>query len=238
MGFSNSVATVDILQKKYGVANYNQFQALRQRFWSFITYPEAGQTTNTFFGNALGTNGQTLEQTNMPKANSFGQNHFLLQSISCVFKIKTWALDAFDGTDTSSLMADLISGMFQGGYLEFGVNQKPYIQVPKPFMYCPPADGEIMIKSAGVSLLTLTEATPNTLLKFVTATPCITQVNRKDEVYMVDDPVFIPAEQNFSCSINYPSGIIPVVGTGVTDDTTNPLQIGVILDGTLFRPLS
>ena len=44
------------------------------------------------------------------------------------------------------------------------------------------------------------------------------------------------AGQTFQVSVDYPSGLVPVIGTGVTDDTTNPLKVGIKLDGVLIRP--
>jgi hypothetical protein len=87
--------------------------------------------------------------------------------------------------------------------------------------------------SAGV--LNLTAGTPVTV--FIGPPPYCTQTRNKDGIYQVDPNIMIEAEQQFSMTISFPSGLVPVLGTGVTDDTTNPLKVGVILDGIEFRPL-
>jgi hypothetical protein len=67
--------------------------------------------------------------------------------------------------------------------------------------------------------------------------PWVTQTKRRDNVYFVDPNILIEAEQQFTVQINYPSGLVPVLATNVVNDTSNPLKIGVILDGLLLRPV-
>jgi hypothetical protein len=234
---TNSMSAIKRIQQRYGSTDYASWQNLRKRFYSFVTYPEAGSSQLTFFGSALGQNGTTPEITNMPKAGSFGQQHFWVRTISCVVKIDVWNLAAWAGTDASSLYSDFIIGFVQAGFLEFKINARPWIQLPVPFLYAPPFDGRALVYSAGISTLTLAEGTPNTLTGLVTSAPFATQTTDKEGVFMFDPPPFIEAEQNFEITISFPSGLVPVIGTGVTDDTTNPLKVGVILDGELYRPM-
>lgn len=235
---TRSQLMIQDLQSRYGSADFKNMQAVRKRFYSFITYPEAGQATLTFFGSALGQgSGNTREVTNMPKANSFGQTHFLLKNIACAWKIGTWDLDAWDGDDTSTLSYDFLGGFAQAGVLEFRINSRPYVQLPKPFLYAPPMDGEPLQFAAGLDALTLNEATPNTIATYRSPAPYITPNPKENGGYLIDPNILIEAEQAFECTISYPSGLVPVIGTGVTDDTTNPLKVGVILDGIWIRPL-
>jgi hypothetical protein len=53
----------------------------------------------------------------------------------------------------------------------------------------------------------------------------------------VDPNILIEAEQQFNVKLSYPSGLLPVISTGVANDSTNPLKVGVILDGLLLRPV-
>jgi hypothetical protein len=48
--------------------------------------------------------------------------------------------------------------------------------------------------------------------------------------------VLINQDQNFQITIEYPSGLVPVIGTGVVT-ADNPLFVGVELDGIEVRPL-
>jgi hypothetical protein len=104
-------------------------------------------------------------------------------------------------------------------------------------MYLPPVGAKPLIAPAGLSTLTAAVAGPTANLETLTSdTPVVNQTRFRQNAYIVDPQILIEAEQNFSVSINFFSGVVPVIGTGITDDTTNPLQIGVILDGILLRP--
>lgn len=226
------------LQSKYGSTNYSDWQSLRKQFYSYVAYPEAGSAQFTFFGNAVGSSTTATKQiTNLPKANSFGQVHFLLKAIRTRIWCQTQNMLNFDGLDANNLYADLIFGFAQAGYLDLQINSRSYVQIVKPFLYAPPADGEADVHSAGVASLTLNEAAPNTLATLVSPVPSATQTSKKDGIYQCDPNILIEAEQNFQCTINYPAGVIPVIATAVTDDTTNPLYIGVQFDGIVFRPV-
>lgn len=225
------------LQNRFGSANYKSWQSLRQRWYSFVDYPEAGGSQFNFFGSALGQSGLTLEDTNLPKAGTFGQTHFLLKTISFVWKIGTWDLTAYDGTDASTLASDVLDGFVGEGYASLVINSRPFLNIPKPFLYAPPGDGRELVNSTGIGALTLTEGTPNVLATYRGAPPYATQARSRDNLYRVDPNILIEAEQSFSVTVSFPSGLVPIIGTGVTNDTTNPMRVGCIMDGIMFRPL-
>jgi len=235
--FTNSEQVLQYLQKTYGSANYSQWQSLRKQFYSFTQYPAAGATQLNLFGYAVsGAAGQNRQYTNMPKAGSFGQQHFLLKSISCVYYINTAQslLSLATPVDTSNVGADFLHGFAQAGVLTFNIGSKAYAQIPRPFLYAPPADGEIHNAVGEQIIFTLTEGTPNTLL---TASSLVTSADlNRDSAnsYVVDPGILIEAEQAFDLQIQYPSGAIPLIASGKL--TTN-FYVGVILDGVLFRPV-
>ncbi len=225
------------LQQRFGTTNYNSWQSLRWSFYSYVKYPEAGGASFSFFGNPTGgTSVDTLQLTNIPKANSFGQQHFLLKTIKSKIFIQTDNFAAYDGTDASTLYSDYLMGLVQAGVLTLKINSRDYLQIPKPFLYAPTADGSQEYYGAGVASATLNEAAPNTLATFVSPYPRATQAQKDRGLYEVDPNLLIEAEQNFQCQLTFDSGLVPVIGTGVTDDTTNPLYIGVEFDGIVFRP--
>lgn len=232
-----STSALNILQARFGSANYSSWQSIRKRWWSFVNYPEAGGTTFNFFGSAVGQNGVTREQTNMPQAGTFGQTHFLLKNIGFVIKIDTWALTDYDGTDASTLTSDFLLGLLKAGYARLTINSRPFWEAPLPFLYAPPFDGREVVVVAGITALTLAEGTPNTLAGYTGAPPYATQERTRDAYYRVDPQILIEAQQGFEVSLTFPSGLVPVIGTDITDDTTNPLQIGCIMDGVQFRPV-
>lgn len=236
--YNSSEEALRDLQNRYGSAVFTEWQTVRKKFYSYATYLEAGGVSFNFFSAAPGTSGLTAQDSNIPKPGSFGQQHFLLKSIQTKFFIETWNLAAFAGLDVNTLYSDLVMGFAQAGVMTVIINNKSFAQIPKPFLYCPPGDGEEQIYTAGVTSLTLTEGTPNTLLTFVTPPPYATLNQRCcGNIYVLDPQIFIESEQNFTVNIDFPSGAVPVVGTDVTVDATNPLKIGVVFDGILFRPL-
>lgn len=236
---TNSQLSLQALQGQFGSADYSSWQSNRKRWYSYLTYPSAGQPILTFFGTAMGqgTPPQTPELTNMPKAGSFGQGHFLLKSIAAVIKINTWNLAAWNGLDASSVYSDLLMGFTQAGVLTLNINSRPFAQIPKPFLYAPPYDGHERVYTSGLTSLTLLQGTPNTLGSVTTSPPYAEQLTLRDSCYLVDPNVFIEAEQNFDVSISFPDGNIPILATSIVNDTTNPLLVGVVLDGVFFRPL-
>lgn len=234
-GFASSAEALNYLQRKYGTANYRAWQSLRFEFWSFLNYTAAGLNTYNFFNNTP-AGAVTTFQTNMPKAGSFGQVHMLCKSIHCRWSITNWDLAAWDGTDATTLVSDMLQGFCQAGYLRFTINSREFSMFPKPFLYAPAADGQEWHRNRVIDALTLTEGTPNTLLTVRSAPPYAT-LGRRENVYRLDPNILIEAEQNFQVQINYDRGVVPIVATTINNDTTNPLQIGVKLDGILFRPM-
>lgn len=234
--FNNSLETLRYLQGKFGSADYKDWQYLRTQFYSYVNYPEAGQSTLTFFGSALGGS-LTLEDTNMPKAGSFGQVHFLIKSIRVGLRINTNNLDAWNGDDDSTLFSDYLAGFVQAGVLSLEIGARSFLEIPLPLLYSPSGKGVQQRYSAGIDLLTLAEGAPNTLSAFRSSAPFATTNGRGRNTYVVDPQILVEAEQNFSATLSFPSGLVPVIGTDITDDTTNPLKVGISLDGIQFRPV-
>ncbi len=235
--FTNSELFLQYMQSKYGSANFSSWQSLRKQFYSFINYPAAGATQFNFFGFAVsGTAGQNRQYTNMPKAGSFGQNHFLLKALSTAYYFST-AVDMIGlatAVDTSNVPADILHGYAQAGVLTFNIGGKLYAQIPRPFLYTPPADGEVTEVDAKMLTFTLTEGTPN-VMNAVDMLVSSADLNRCAlNQYVMDPNILIEAEQAFDLQIGYPSGAIPIIASGKV--TTN-MFIGVILDGILFRPV-
>ena len=235
--FTNSEQVLQYLQKNYGSANYNSWQSLRKQFYSFVQYTAAGLNQYNFFGFAVtGAAGQNKQFTNMPKAGSFGQNHFLLKSIQTSYFFHT-AVDSWtvaSALDTNNVAADFLHGFAQAGVFQLTIGSKQYAQIPRPFLYCPPADGTVQNVDARGVTFTLTEGTPN-VMNVVENPVSHADLNRNSaNRYLVDPSILIEAEQAFQAEIDYPSGAIPLIASNKL--TTN-FYIGLIFDGILFRPV-
>jgi hypothetical protein len=232
--FTSSEQFLQYMQANYGSANFSQWQSIRKQFYSLINYPAAGANVLNFFGYAQGgAAAQNQQYTNMPKAGSFGQQFLLLKSIQCVYYVSTAKnmlanpLTGGAAVDANNPAADFMHGLFQAGHFVLSIGAKPYVEIPKPFLYAPPADGETMNVSALGGIF-------NNVTTGRTYT-AHADLNRDQQArYLVDPNILFEAEQQFQVTIDYPSGLIPIICSNLF--TTN-LFLGVILDGILFRPV-
>jgi len=240
MGFQ-SESIISAASQKFGVIDYSRWQAIRWQWYSYVTYPTAGASELNFFGQVAGQAGVTLQDTNLPKAGSFGQTHFQLKSISTDIQIRNNDVDGFtlaagvaNTLDTFALASDFLNGFVQAGVLEFSVGARPFATIPKPFMYAPPPGSPNDYDNSYANQIT---AVPTASTSQVVGLPWVTQTKMRSNVYFVDPNILIEAEQQFNVKLSYPSGLLPVIATGVANDSTNPLKVGVIFDGLLLRPV-
>ncbi len=222
--FNLSNATLATLQKQFGTLAPGKLQAQRKQFYSYVTYPLAGAAQINFFGQAVGNNGSTLEDTNIPVQGSFGTSHFLIKGVALKYKLPNINLTPFVGTDTTTLASEILGGLFGAGVFDLTVNAKTYLQVTRPFFQMPPADGRVSFFGSGCEDAN-TGAEPNVNLS-----------SRSENRFLVDPEILILAQQNFSVTISYPAGQIPVRAAGIIT-AGNPLRVGVVLDGIEFRPV-
>lgn len=237
---TQSEMVVNAASQRYGVIDYSRWQAIRWQWYSYITLP----TTNTptefnFFGNVVGQGTTTLADTNLPKAGSFGQTHFVLKTISTDIKVANNDLDGFTlaniaTIDTFATASDYLNGFVQAGVLQLTIGSRPFATVPKPFQYCPPPGNQQDFENSFAPQLA---AAPTAGAAQVTGLPWVNQTRNRRNVYVCDPNIMIEAEQQFSVQISYPSGAIPPIATGIYNDATNPLKIGVILDGVKLQPM-
>lgn len=246
MGFQ-SESIISAASQKFGVIDYSRWQAIRWQWYSYVTYPTAGVGELNFFGQVAGQVGVTLQDTNLPKAGSFGQTHFQLKSISTDIQLANNNVDGFTLAnqvantanpalpfDNFALASDFLNGFVQAGVLEFSVGARPFATIPKPFMYAPPPGSPNDYNNSYANQIT---AVPTTGTSQVVGLPWVTQTKLRNNVYFVDPNILIEAEQQFNVKISYPSGALPVIANSVVNDSTNPLKIGVIFDGLLLRPV-
>jgi len=173
----------------------------------------------------------------MPKAGSFGQQFLLLKSIQTAYYISAKTdlfacpLVSTAASDTTNPAAEFTAGFFQAGHMTLTIGAKPYVEVPKPFMYCPPADGETMLASA-VGGIYNNVTTGRSYAAYA-------DLNRDQQNrYLVDPNILFEAEQQFAVTIDFQSGLIPLIATATYEaSTVSTIYVGVILDGILFRPV-
>ena len=240
MGFQ-SESIISAASQKFGVIDYSRWQAIRWQWYSYVTYPSAGTTELNFFGQVAGQAGVTLQDTNLPKAGSFGQTHFQLKSISTDIQIANNDVDGFAraniaSIDTRALASDFLGGFVQAGVLNFSVGARPFATIVKPFQYAPPPGSPLDLSNSYVNQISAAPV-PAVGAEQVVGVPWVTQTKMRSNVYFTDPNILIEAEQQFNVKLNFPSGVVPVLATNVVNDSTNPLKVGVILDGLLLRPV-
>ena len=240
MGFQ-SESIISAASQKFGVIDYSRWQAIRWQWYSYVTYPTAGVGELNFFGQVAGQAGVTLQDTNLPKAGSFGQTHFQLKSISTDIQINANDVDGFTRAnqatlDTRALASDFIGGFVQAGVLRFNVGARPFATIVKPFQYAPPPGSPLDYDNTYVNQISAAPV-PAAGAADVVGVPWVTQTKMRNNVYFVDPNILFEAEQQFNVSLQFPSGAVPVLATNVVNDSTNPLKVGVILDGLLLRPV-
>jgi hypothetical protein len=236
---TQSEAVIMAASAQFGTIDYSRWQAVRWQWWSYIRYPRAGTTELNFFGQVAGQTGVTMQDTNLPKAGSFGQTHFLLKTISTDIRITNNDSDGFTRAnqatlDTQTLASDYLNGFVQAGLFTLNIGARPFATVPKPFLYLPPPGNEVDYENSYANQIL---AVPTTGTTTVVGLPWATQIRSRKNVYITDPNILIEAEQQFNAKISFPSGIVPVIASNVVNDSTNPLKIGVIFDGVLLRPM-
>lgn len=227
MTFTSDNDALQYLQQQYGSVDASKVQSRRRQYYSYVQYPLAGQAVFNFFSIPVGQSNRQL--TNIQQGGNL-DNPFLIKAIRLSFFIQNLNMAAWAGTDASSLFSDQVNGLFQAGFFKMIIGSKEWLYLPSPFLYMPPAYGPPEAYTAG--LTSLVQATGVN----VTSAPYATLQARKDQAYLLQPAPLINENQNFRVTIEYPSGLIPVIATGVVTGG-NPLFIGVHLDGIEVRPV-
>lgn len=232
----NSVDILAMLQRKVGSAQWNQWQIHRWAFWDYVRLPVAGTNQLTLFAVAQGGSDptsallKTLEQTNMPKAGSFGQVYFVIQQIRTHISYlprsrQNAAIQAVATNiwNESSAIQQLIAQLATQGVLNIKIGQKDYFDIERPFKVCPPGFGVQVEQWANSN-------TATGLSKWYQ------QSTNLDDVWQCTPPQMVEPEQTIQVTIDFPNGNTPTF-TDLDADTTSPaIDIGVIFDGYIARP--
>ena len=242
---------IDSLQKRFGSADFSRYQVVRGQKYDFCRLLAAGTNSVSFFSNPIGATDpgagatlfKTLEQTNLVKNASFGQEYFALTQIRTYANFVCQARQGFTtGTNftyrgytalTNGAMEQLQTVLNQG-VLEISFAQKLYYQIARPFIQCP----------AGFGIDIQSLASSRTGNAAETQPPGTNWVARPDyratSVYNIDPIQIIEPEIQIQAAINFPAGNTPNF-TNTALDTANGTQtpaveLGLIFDGYVIRP--
>ena len=248
---------IDSLQKRFGSADFSRYQVVRGQKYDFCRLLSAGTNSVSFFSNPIGATDpgagatlfKTLEQTNLVKNASFGQEYFALTQIRTYANFVCQARQGFTtGTNfTYRGYTALLNGAMEQlqtvlntGVLEISFAQKLYYQIARPFVQCPPGFG-IDVQSLASSRTGAAAVGP---VAFETQVPGTNWLARPDyratSVYNIDPIQIIEPEIQIQAAINFPNGNTPNF-TNTALDTANgtqtpAIELGLIFDGYVIRP--
>ena len=181
---------------QFSVNASGEMDVIYQPLYDYATYLAAGQTSLNFFQNPIGQLGKTREDTNMESAGQLpAPQKFVVEAIS---------IDFFPGAVTSAGNTNWEDAytVFQSGYLDFVVGSKSRLQQAPLGAFPPPYRlGGSSGSAAAVDYSSFAGQMFNII------------------------PVTLPANQNFSVSLNW------AVGLPISVDA----RIGVKLHGNLYR---
>ena len=242
---------IDSLQKRFGSADFSRYQVVRGQKYDFCRLLAAGTNSVSFFSNPIGATDpgagatlfKTLEQTNLVKNASFGQEYFALTQIRTYANFVCQSRQGFTtGTNftyrgytalTDSAMEKLQT-VLNTGVLEISFAQKLYYQIARPFIQCPAGFG-IDVQSLASS------RTGNAAETQACDTNWLARPDyRATAVYNIDPIQIIEPEIQIQAAINFPNGNTPNF-TNTALDTANgtqtpAIELGLIFDGYVIRP--
>jgi len=242
---------IDSLQKRFGSADFSRYQVVRGQKYDFCRLLAAGTNSVSFFSNPIGATDpgagatlfKTLEQTNLVKNASFGQEYFALT------QIRTYAGFVCQSRQPSGLGTNVVYRGFTAktdsameklqtllntGVLEISFAQKLYYQIARPFIQCPAGFGIDVQSLASSRTGNAAETQPE-------GTNWLARPDyRATAVYNIDPIQIIEPEIQIQAAINFPNGNTPNF-TNTALDTANgtqtpAIELGLIFDGYVIRP--
>jgi len=231
-----SLQTLGALTQSTGSADWSRWTKNRYVYYDYVQYPPAGAAEIQFFTVPLGgadplvtTITKTKEQTNMNESRSFGRVNFMLKQIRTHIRVlpKARQVAGISGQasvisfEYTALMNKLVDLMRMGTMI-INIGQKEYYDINQPFVTAPPGFGPIIEQNA---------ANPGSAIQAIWAT----QDTNPASIYQVPDQL-IEAGQTFNVKISFDNANCPAL-TNLVNGATPKVEIGVIFDGYVMRPL-
>jgi len=224
--------TLDAIQSAYGSVDPNSLVTRRRQYYSFVQYLAAGQQTTSFFGTSQGGTNKQLTNLMTPGQLDYP---FIVKSLRMAYYINNPFAAAWDGTDATTLFSDLANGLFQCGILRISIGGQEKLVLPSPFLYAPPGAGSRIYRTNGTLSAVGTTASgsnPVAVSSVIIGPPPMADLcGRKERAYVVDPYYMLQKQQSFQFTLEYPYGVVPVIATSVVNDSTNPLYVGLYIDG-------
>lgn len=247
---------ISSLVARFGSAVWDQYQVVRWMFYDYVRVPASSTGTSQlqFFRVPAGANDpnvtgvqKTIEQTNVPKSTSFGQNYFALSAIrthvnllpkprqSAAIAANTRTISrGYSGIDQGTMQT--IYNFLNQGTMEISFGDKQYLTLERPFVNMPPGAGVEIANIAGNFPATDVATGPNKYTSFWTQ-----QSNDPRNIFVVSPTLVIEPEQTINVAVNFYGANSPSFNnTFIVDDTptlsTPNVEVGCVFDGYLIRP--
>lgn len=242
---------LNALQARFGSADWSKYQVIRAQKYDFVRLNPGGVASVSFFTNPIGStdpvgsNSKTLEQTNLVKSASFGQEFFAVAQVRTWFGLlpKARQPDALSGqssiiyqgyTSLADNTMERLNNLANRGVLEIKLAQRLYWQLQQPFRTAPAGFG-LDITNPGAAKLA---AAVNRDNYWVRPNPCFGQVYVQDPIQIIEPEIQIEA------ALLFPDGNSPSFSNTAVNDTnvvggaaTPNIEVGLIFDGYTIRPV-
>ncbi len=234
-----SLNAISALQGKYGSAIWSSWTNLRWQQYDYARYNPAGISSLSWFTvpqggvDPVSSLPKTAEQTNLTASGTFGQVGMLIQQIRLHAlilplgrQVATIKNDADVLWTTMSNMMSKYLELLRRGTLQIFIQNKEFFTIARPFLRCPPGFG-VTIQQHGASYIS----------GFTAFSIWVQQSPKSDDIFDLNPPQFIEPNQTFQAQLNYFDGTGPVF-TGLVDSVDPAIDVGLIFDGYILRPLS
>jgi hypothetical protein len=243
---------LDALSRRFGTANWERYQPLRGVKYDTVRLRMTGTNQLQFFTNPIGAGdpgsavtpfSKTIEQTNLVKSASFGQEFFVLTQIRTHVGFAPLARQNFTpGTNFvyrgySALANSAMEKMWDlmhSGVLTISFGQKQYYNISQPFINAPAGFGLNVASLASSRTGVAAETDPQGQHWLA---QCAGDFGG---IYNVDPIQIIEPEVQISAVIDFPDNDTPNFTNSVlttADTTASPIvEATLFFDGYIVRP--
>ena len=235
---STMAPSISALERSAGSADWSRWTQNRWMFYDYVRLNPLGTNIIQFFNAPLGQNDpvsgtvKSMEQTNLNEVRSFGRVSYLIKSIRTHIRIVPKARQAANiladadylASGAQNPLAYAMDQFARQGVLIISLGQKEYMDIPQPFINCPPAFGldinQVPANGANINGAWFQQSPDPTGL------------------YSVKPEQMVEAGQTIQASMVFENANTPVLTNLVVAGTATPvIEIGLILDGFILRPV-
>jgi len=234
---STMASSVSALERTAGSADWSRWTQNRWVFYDYVRLNPLGTNRIDFFNAPIGqldpisATAKSLEQTNINEVRSFGRVSYLIKSIRTHIRIVPkvrqvagiLALPNYLAAGTVNPLAYAMEQLSRQGVLLISLGQKEYFDIPQPFINAPAAFGPDIrqVPAVGANL----------------NGAWFQQQNDPSSMYVVKPEQLVEAGQTIQASMVFENGNTPVLTNIIAGPFTPVVEIGLILDGFILRPV-